>query len=149
MILFPHKPLKNPPFQTSQPQVKHAPESYSSAVRIDDPMISLQTNNLAKDLLRFHRGIAGGGTVAPQNKGEPTAVLFLYTHYAMGDETVLRATEDNVSSFEVARGYRLNRDQIHMANGGMHACSRGSEAHPEATAQQLSTEVAKMTKTQH
>jgi hypothetical protein len=35
-----------------------------------------------------------------------------------------------------------------MANGGMHACSRGSEPHSAATSQQLSTEVAKMTKTQ-
>jgi hypothetical protein len=66
----------------------------------------------------------------------------------MGDESVLQAIEDNVSPFQVGRCHRLNRDQVTMANGGMHACSRGSEPHSEAMAQQLSTKVAKMTKTQ-
>ena len=111
-------------------------------------MAPLQKNNLAKDLCRLHRGIAGGGGVAPQEKGKPTAVSFLYIHQAMGDETFLQAIEDNVSPFQVGRCHRLNRDQVPMANGGMHACSRGSEPHSEAKAQQLSTEVAKMTKTQ-
>ena len=66
----------------------------------------------------------------------------------MGDEAVLQAIEDNVSPFQVGRFHRLNRDQVPVANGGMHACTRGSEPHTEAKAQQLSTEVAKMTKTQ-
>ncbi len=111
-------------------------------------MISLYANNLAQDLLISHRAIAGGRSVAPQEKGEPKAVLFLYIHYAMGDKIVLQAIEDNVSPFQVGRCHRLNRDQVTMANGGMHACSRGSEPHSEAKAQQLSTKVAKMTKTQ-
>ena len=111
-------------------------------------MTPLQANNLAKDLLRFHWGIAGGGGVASQDKGEPTAVTFLYIHYAMGDERVLQAIEDNVPPFEVGGLYRLNRDQVPMANGGMHACSGGSETHAAAKAQQLSTEVTNMTKTQ-
>ncbi len=80
MILFPYKPLRNPPFQTSQPQVKHAPESHYSAVRVDTAMTPLQANNLAKDLRRLHWSIAGGGGVAPQEKGQPTAVSFLYIH---------------------------------------------------------------------
>ena len=111
-------------------------------------MTSLHPNNLAQDLRRLHWSIAGGGGVAPQEKGEPTAVSFLYIYYAMGDETVLQAIEDNVSPFEVARCHRLNRDQVPMANGGMHACTRGSEPHSEAKAQQFGTKVAKMTKTQ-
>ena len=111
-------------------------------------MTPLQANNLAKDLCRLHRGIAGGGGVAPQEKGEPTAVSFLYIHQAMGDETFLQAIKDNVSPLKIGWCEGLNRDQVTMANGGMHACSRGSEPHSEAKAQQLSTEVAKMTKTQ-
>ena len=111
-------------------------------------MTSLQANNLAKDLRRLHWGIAGGGGVTSQNKSEPTAVSCLYVLYAMGDEIVLQAKEDNVSPFQVGRCHRLNRDQVTMANGGMHACSRGSEPHSEAKAQQLSTEVVKMIKTQ-
>ena len=43
-------------------------------------MTPLKANNLAKDLLWLHWGIAGGGGLAPQDKGEPTAVLFLYIH---------------------------------------------------------------------
>jgi len=66
----------------------------------------------------------------------------------MGDKIVPQAIEDNVSPFQVGRCHRLNRDQVAMANGGMHACSRGSEPHSEAKAQQLSTEVVKMIKTQ-
>ena len=104
-------------------------------------MSSLQANNFAQDLLWLHWGIAGGAGVAPQDKGEPTAVSFLYVHYAMGNETVLQAIEDNVSPFEVGRFHGLNRDQVTMANGGMHACSRGSEPHSEAKAQQLSTQL--------
>ena len=148
MILFPYKPLRNPPFQTSQPQVKHAPESHSSAVRVDAAMISLYANNLAQDLRWLHWSIASDGGVASQDKGEPTAVSFFYVDYAMGDKIVLQVIEDNVSPFQVGRCHRLNRDQVPMANGGMHACSRGSEPHSEAKAQQLGTEVAKMTKTQ-
>ncbi len=110
-------------------------------------MTPLQANNLAKDLLRLHWSIAGGGGVAPQDKGKPTAISFLDIHYAVDYETVVQAIEDNVSPFEVGRCHRLNRDQVPMANGGMHACSRGSETHSAAKAQQLSTEVAKMTKT--
>jgi hypothetical protein len=106
-------------------------------------MTPLQANNLAKDLLRFHRGIAADRGVAPQEKDEPAAVSFLYTHYAMGDESVLQAIEDNVSPFKVGRCHRLNRDQVPMANGGMHACSRGSEPHSEAKAQQLTTQLTK------
>ena len=127
--------------------MKHAPESNPPAVRVDDSMISLQENNLAQDLLRFHRGIAAGGGVAPQDKGEPTAVSCLYVHYAMGDETFLQATKDNVSPFQLGRCHRLNRDHVPMANGGIHACSRGSETYSQAEAQQLFTKVAKMTKT--
>ena len=110
-------------------------------------MTSLQANNLAKDLLRFYRGIAACGGVASQNKGEPAAALFLYIHYAMGDERVLQAIKDNVSPFQVCRCYRLNRDHVAMANGWMHARSRGSETQSKAKPQQLSTKVAKMTKT--
>ncbi len=111
-------------------------------------MTPLKANNLAQDLRRLHWSIAAGGGVAPQEKGEPTAVSFLYVHYAMGNEAALKATKDDVSPFQVGSCEGLNRDQVTMANGGMHACSRGSEPHPEAKAQQLSTEVAKMTKTQ-
>ena len=111
-------------------------------------MTSLQANNLAQDLLRLHWSVAGDGGVAPQDKGEPTADLFLYIHYAMGDETILQEIENNVSPFQLGRCHRLNRDQVTMADGGTHACSRGSEPHSEAEAQQLGTEVAKMTKTQ-
>ncbi len=110
-------------------------------------MTPLQENNLAKDLRRLHWSIAAGGGVAPQEKGEPTAVSFLYIHYAMGDEAALQAIEDNVSPFQLGRCHRLNRDQVPMANGGMHACSRGSKPHSEAKAQQLGAEVDKMTKT--
>ena len=101
MILFSYKPLKNPSLQTSQPQVEHAPQFHSQVVRIDAAVIPLQANNLAKDMLRLHWSIAGGGGVAPQNKGEPTAVSFLYIHYAVGDERVLQAIEDNVSSLKI------------------------------------------------
>jgi hypothetical protein len=111
-------------------------------------MTPLQANNLAKDLRWLHWSIAGGAGVAPQDKGEPPAVSFLYIHYAVGDETVLEAIKDNVSLFEVGRCHRLNRDQVPMVNGGMHACSRGSKPHSEAKTQQLTTKVAKKTKTQ-
>jgi hypothetical protein len=30
-----------------------------------------------------------------------------------------------------------------MANGGMHACSRGSETHSQAKAQQITTQISK------
>jgi hypothetical protein len=110
-------------------------------------MTSLQADNLAQNLLRSHWDIAIRGCVTSQNKGEPTTVLFLYIHYAMGDERVLKAIEDNVSPLKIGWRNRLNRDQITMANGGMHACSRGSETHSQAKAQQLDTKVAKMTKT--
>jgi CRISPR/Cas system CMR subunit Cmr6 (Cas7 group RAMP superfamily) len=110
-------------------------------------MTSLQANNLSKDLRRLHWSIEGSGGVAPQNKDTPIAISFLNIHYAVDYETVVQAIEDNVPPFEVGRCRRLNRDQIPMANGGMHACSRGSKTHSAAKAQQLSTEVNKMTKT--
>ncbi len=111
-------------------------------------MTPLQVNNLAEDLLRHYWSIAGDGGVAPQDKGEPTAVLFLYIHYAMGDERILQTIKDNVSPLKIGWCEGLNRDQVAMANGGMHACSRGPETYSEATAQQLGTKVAKITKTQ-
>ncbi len=101
MILFPYKPLKKTPFQTSQPQVKHAPKSDYPAVRVDAAMIPLQANNLAQDLLRFNWRIVADCSVTSQNKGEPTAVPFLYTHYAVGDERVLQAIEDNISPLKI------------------------------------------------
>jgi hypothetical protein len=55
--------------------------------------------------------------------------------------------KDNVSPIQLCRYYRLNRDHVAMADGWMHASSRGSEPHSKAKPQQLSTEVAKMTKT--
>ncbi len=106
-------------------------------------MISLQANNLAQDLLLSHRVIAGGGGVAPQDKGEPTTVSFLYVHYTMGNKTASKAIEDNVSPFEFGWRYRLNRDHVPMANGGLHACSRGSETHSEAKAKQLTAQKTK------
>jgi hypothetical protein len=53
------KPLKNTPLGTSQPQVKHAPQSDFQAVRIDAPMTPLKANNLAQDLLRINWSIVG------------------------------------------------------------------------------------------
>jgi hypothetical protein len=97
-------------------------------------MIPLHENNLAKDLLRPHRSIADGGTIAPQDKGAPTAGFFLYIYYAMGYETVLEEIKDNVSPFQLCRCYRLNRDHVAMANGWMHASSRGPKPHSAATA---------------
>ena len=129
MILFPYKPLDGIPSDTSQEQIKHGPYSDSQAVRVHGAMVSLQANNLAKDLLRFQRSIAGCGSVTSQDKGEPTAVAFLYINYAMGNETALKATENNVSTFQLSWRHRLNCDQVPMANGGMHACSRGSETY--------------------
>ena len=137
MILFPYKPMEDTPFQQSKPPVNHTPKSDTHAVRIDDSMISLQTNNLAQYLLWFHWRIAGSGCVAPQDEGEPTSVCFLDVHYAMGDKTVQKTIENNVSSFEIVWPHRLNRDYVSMANGGMHACSRGSKTHSKANAQQI------------
>ena len=127
MILFPYKPLKKPPLQTSQPQVKHAPESHSSAVRVDNSLTSLQANNLAQDLLRLHRGIVGDGGITPQDEGELTAFSFLNIHYAVGNQAVLKAIEDNVSPLKIGWFHRFYSDHVAMANGGMHACSGGSE----------------------
>ena len=102
-------------------------------------MISLQANNLAQDLLRYHRVIAGWGSVAPQDKGEPTAISCLHIHKAMDNEAAPKAIEDNVSSLELGWHHRLNRDQVAITNGGMHACSRRSKTHSETKPQQLST----------
>ena len=129
----------NIPFEPSKVQVKRAPYSYSQFVRVDDSMISLQANNLAQDLLGFHRVIAGCGSVAPQDKGEPTAVSFLYLNQAMGNEAAPKAIEENVSALERGWHHRLNRDQVAITNGGMHACPGGSKTHSETKAQQLST----------
>jgi len=74
------KQLRNTSSQTSKTQVQYAPESHSSAVRVNAAMTPLQANNLAKDLRRLHWSIAGGGGVAPQEKGKSTAVSFLYIH---------------------------------------------------------------------
>jgi hypothetical protein len=84
-------------------------------------MTSLQANNLAQDLLRFHWGIAGGGSVASQEESEPRTVSFLYVHNAMGNETALRTIEDDLSTFQFGWRHRLNRDQVIMANSGVHA----------------------------
>ena len=121
------KPLKNPPFQTSQPQVEHAPQSDSWAVRVDAAMTSLYPNNLAKDLLRLHWGIVGDGGITPQDEGELTAFSFLNIHYAVGNQAVLKAIEDNVSPLKIGWFHRFYSDHVAMANGGMHACSGGSE----------------------
>ena len=80
MILFPYKPLDGTPSDTSQEQIKHGPYSDSQAVRVHGAMVSLQANNLAKDLLRFQRSIAGCGSVTSQDKGEPRIVSILYVH---------------------------------------------------------------------
>jgi hypothetical protein len=92
-------------------------------------MLSLQANNLAQDLFRFHWGIAGGGCVASQAESEPRTVSFLHVHYAMGNKTALRTIEDDVSPLKIVWRYRLNCDYISVANGGMHASSRGSETY--------------------
>ena len=140
--------MKNGPLKTNKTPVDNAPEPHSPAVRVDAAMTPLKANNLAQDLRWLHWGIVGDGGITPQDKGEPTAVLFLYIYYAMGNKPVLQAIEDNVSPSEVGRCYRFNRDQVFMANSGMHACSRGSKPHSAAEAQQLGTEIAKRTKTQ-
>ena len=101
--------------------VKHTPKSDSQTVGVDESIPSLQANNLAQDLLRFHWRIAGRGIVAPQNENRPTAVSFLYVHYAMGNNTALRAIENDVSICKLGWRYGLNRDQVTMANVGMHA----------------------------
>ena len=102
-------------------------------------MISLQANNLAQDLVRFHRVITGGRCITAQDEGASPAVSLIYIHYAMGNEAGPEAIEDNVSPLELGWRHRLNRDHVIMANGGMHACSRRSKTHPETKAQQLST----------
>ena len=106
-------------------------------------MISLYPNNLAQDLLLSHRVIAGGGGVAPQDEGESTSDPFIYIHYAMGKKIFLKAIEDNVSPLKIGWCYWLNRDHVFMANGGMHACSRGPETHSEAEAEQLTAQKTK------
>jgi hypothetical protein len=60
-------------------------------------MISFQANNLSQNLLLFHWSIAGDCSVAPQDEGDPTSFSFLYVHYAVGNQTALQTTEDNVS----------------------------------------------------
>jgi hypothetical protein len=61
----------------------------------------------------------------------------------MGNKTAIKAIEDNVSPLKIGWRHRLNRDYIFMANGGMHACSRGPKTHTQAEAQQLTTQVSK------
>ena len=92
-------------------------------------MISLEANNFAQDVLWLYWGVASNRRVTTHDKSEPTAVAFLYINYAMGNETALKATENNVSTFQLSWRHRLNCDQVPMANGGMHACSRGSETY--------------------
>ena len=63
-------------------------------------MAPFHPNNLAQNLLCFNRVIATGGGVASQSKGEPTAITYFYIHYAMGNESPLKTTEDDVPLLE-------------------------------------------------
>jgi hypothetical protein len=106
-------------------------------------MTSLQANNFAQDVLWLHWSVASDRRITTHNKSEPTSVSFFYFHYAMCNKIALTAEEDNVSPLKIAWLDRFNRDHITVANGGMHAGSRGPKTHSKAKAQQLTTQVSK------
>jgi hypothetical protein len=56
----------------------------------------------------------------------------------MGDKGFFTAIEDDVPFADIGRGQRLYGDHLTIANGGLHAFSRGWKAHPLSAHQELS-----------
>ncbi len=61
----------------------------------------------------------------------------------MGDEAPLGAVKDDVSKCHIAGYHRLDRDQLSLADAGIHASAAGPEAHRGASTQQLSGQIQK------
>ena len=61
----------------------------------------------------------------------------------MGDESSLGAVEDDVSKFHIACYDRFHRDELSLADAGIHASATGPEAHSGALAQKLSGQMQK------
>ncbi len=61
----------------------------------------------------------------------------------MGKEPSLGAVEDNVSPLHIAGYDALHRDELSLADAGIHASPTGPETHSGALAQQFSGEIQK------
>ncbi len=61
----------------------------------------------------------------------------------MGKESSLGAVEDDVSKSHIAGYDGLHRDELSLADAGIHASPTGPEAHSGAPAQKLSREIQK------
>lgn len=61
----------------------------------------------------------------------------------MGDEAPLGAVKDDVSKCHIAGYHRLDRDQLSLADAGIHASATGPEAHGGTPAQELSGQMQK------
>ena len=61
----------------------------------------------------------------------------------MGDESPLGAVEDDVSKSHIRGLHGFHRDELSLADAGIHASATGPEAHSGAPAQELSGEIQK------
>ncbi len=61
----------------------------------------------------------------------------------MGDESSLGAVKDDVCNLHIRGLNRLDRDELSLADAGIHASPTGPEMHSGALAQKLSGEIQK------
>ncbi len=114
------------------------------AAEVDGAAAPLHGDNLAQDLLRLHRLIAGRGRVAPQSEDHGVPLPFFQCGHAMGTYAHVQPVHENVKGFDLPEFHGLHGDEFSIPDRGVHAMSGGPKPNAVAASQKIREQMEKV-----